>query len=74
MRMKKAMTNTHGKVMRGIVMSRGKFYPTPVFVRFTSDTEGETISFQAGDTMIAVPFEGVKKLIIETRADKRGVQ
>ena len=67
MKMKKAMTNTHGEIMQGIVISRGKFSPAPVIVRFTSDKRGETISFQAGDTMIVVPFEGVKELIIETR-------
>ena len=71
MRTDNAMTNTHGKVVQGIVISRGQFSPAALLVWFTSDEKGETISFQSGDTMIIVPFEGVKELITETREGKQ---
>ena len=38
-----------------------------VTVRFTSDRIGETLSLQAGDVQITVPFEPVEELIEATR-------
>lgn len=39
-----------------------------VDVRFTSDKTGEAISLCVGDTMIGVPFEAVKPVIMKERA------
>lgn len=41
-----------------------------ITARFTADEIGETLSLQAGDLQITVPFEPIKKLIKEARESK----
>lgn len=70
MKLTEARTNTHGAEINGVVFSGAGLKPQRVFVRFTSDDRGETLSFEAGGRMIAVPFEPVEALIKETRRSR----
>lgn len=64
------------KVVEGMLIKEdnGKnfLYPQPVTVRLTCDGIGQTLSLNAGNTMLLVPLEGLTGMIKAT-AFKTGV-
>lgn len=71
MRLKEGKTNTHGKPVKGAMVFPDHMMERELFVRFTSDGAGETLSIEAGPIMLVVPFEPVAEIIKETRAERR---
>lgn len=67
MKLKGAITNTHGDAVPGVIINKEHFKYAAVFVRCTSDEMGETMSLQFEDLMIAVPYAAVEKIMKETR-------
>lgn len=53
--------------IKGFKTNDKMMYHENIIVRFTSDLNGETLSLQAGNVMIGIPFEMVEKLIKKTR-------
>ena len=71
MKLKGAITNTHGDVVPGVIINKEHFKYAAVFVRFTSDELGETVSLEAEGLMIAVPYAAVEKIIEEARGENQ---
>lgn len=68
-----AKTNTYLAVVDGAIINNKGMYSIRFDVRFTSDENGETLSFINGIQQIVVPFEPVSQLIDYTRG-MRGKQ
>lgn len=55
--------NTKTKIIDGATFNGDKIYRQKITVRYTDDEIGKTLSLQAQDFMILVPFEEVEKII-----------
>lgn len=71
MKLKGAITNTHGDAVPGVVINNEHFKYAAVFVRCTSDELGETMSLEAENLMIAVPYAAVEKIMEEARGENQ---
>lgn len=57
--------------IKGLAVKGDKAGTANILVRFTSDSIGETLSLQHGDTMLSVPFEKLEPIIIKARKKRR---
>lgn len=57
--------------IKGLAVKGEKSGNANILVRFTSDSMGETLILQHGDTMLSVPFEKLEPIIIRARKKRR---
>lgn len=58
--------NAQIKTVKGMAMGPNG-YDGNVVIRFTSDNHGETLSLQGAETLIAVAFEDIEKIVEKVR-------